>query len=228
MPTTPTEAWTYVEDLYGLAKLGEDEFDDSDQNLEAIVIDSFARGIASAEDTGFVIGAGHASDEPVGFMTTGGGVTGITSTATTYAGSTTNAPAVIVDDMKALIYAVDPRYRRNGAFMMSSATELFLSTVKDGDQRYLWEPNTQAGRPNTFQGFAIHNQADFDSIAATKKIAIFGDFNAGYRVLDRQGMTIHRLDELYAEEGMVGFKVRYRVGGDVRIPGALKILTLHS
>ncbi len=35
---------------------------------------------------------------------------------------------------------------------------------------------------------------------------------------------MQRLNELYAEEGMVGFKFRKRVGGDVVRPEALRIL----
>lgn len=59
MPDEPGEEYTYVEDLYGLAKIGEAELDDSDVNLEAFVVDSFAQAIAEAEDTGFTVGTGH-------------------------------------------------------------------------------------------------------------------------------------------------------------------------
>ena len=48
-----------------------------------------------------------------------------------------------------------------------------------------------------------------------KVMAIFGDFKAGYRIIDRTGMTIQRLVELYAEEGVVGFLVTKRVSGAV-------------
>lgn len=224
MPTTPTEEFTYIEDLYGLAKIGEDELDDTDANLESFVRDSFGRAIGEAEDTAFTVGIGHASKTPVGIFSVAGEVTANTSTAGTYAGTTVNAPAVLVDDLKRLIYALPAQYRRNGAFLMASSTELFVSTVKDGQGRYLWEPNTQAGRPNTFLGYAIHNQEDIDAIALAKSIAVFGDFNAGYRVYDRAGMTLQRLNELYAEAGMIGFKVRFRVGGDVLRPAAFKVL----
>ena len=44
-------------------------------------------------------------------------------------------------------------------------------------------------------------------------IAIFGDFQRGYRVIYRKGIGIQRLSELYAEAGLVGFKVHARVGG---------------
>lgn len=224
MPGVPTEEWTYAEDLYGLAKIGEDEFDDSDVNLEAYLTDSFGRAIGEAEDTAFVKGIGHASETPVGLFSAVGGVSSLVSTAGTYGTTGANAPGVLVDDFKALVYAVPAQYRRNGTFLTASATELALSQVKDTNGQYLWQPSNQAGRPNTFLGYALANQEDIDAIALNKAIGLFGDFQAGYRVYDRQGMTLQRLVELYAEEGMVGFKVRARVGGDVVRPEAFKIL----
>lgn len=224
MPSTPEEEWTYIEDLYGLAKIGEDEFDDSDVNLEAFVRDSFARSAGEAEDTAFTVGVGHTVHQPVGIFSTAGGVTSIVSGATDYSGTGANAPVKFVDDMKALIYGVPAQFRKNGAFLTSSVNELFLSTIKDANGQYLWQPSTQAGRPNTFLGYALHNQEDIAGIAVDKAIAAFGDINAGYRVYDRLGITVKRLEELYSEDGFIGFKFRMRVGGDVVRPEALKLL----
>ncbi|UBH06471.1 phage capsid protein [Leucobacter sp. Psy1] len=229
MPDTPEEEWTYIEDLYGLAKIGEDEFDDTDTNLEAFVRDSFARAAAEAEDTAFTIGAGHAQHRPVGIFSTAGGVPVVESLASDYSGNSgANGKAAIIDDLKGLVYAVPAQYRRNGGFLMSSLTELFISTIKDSNGQYLWQPSVQAGRPATFNGFAIANQEDIASIEAGSPIAAFGDFNAGYRVYDRLGITVKRLEELYSEEGMIGFKFRKRVGGDVIRPQALRILSTKS
>ncbi|MFH9957317.1 phage major capsid protein [Streptomyces roseolus] len=215
MPDTPTEEFTYVEDLYGLAKVGEDELDDTDVNLEAQIRDSFARAIAETEDTGFTIGTGHANKQPTGFMTAGGGVPTIAAGA---------AAAISVDDMKKLIYAVPRQYRKNGRFCMASTTELAISLLKDLNGQYLWQPSNQAGRPNTFLGYALENQDDIAAVGANARSVAFGDFVAGYRVYDRQGMTVKVLDQLYAEDGMIGWKVRARTGGDVIRPQALRIL----
>ena len=46
----------------------------------------------------------------------------------------------------------------------------------------------------------------------------------GYKIIDRMGMSIQRLDELYAEAGLVGFKAHFRVGGDVIRAAAFTII----
>lgn len=230
MPSTPTEEYTYVEDLFGLAKIGADELDDSDVDLEAFVRDSFSRALGEAEDTAFTTGTGHSAHKPVGWAqdiynssTNAGGIHVVAGASTDYVQSG-DANWALIDDLQKLIYAVPAQARRNGSFVMASATELFISTRRNSNGDRLWQPATQAGRPNTFLGYAIHNQEDVPAIAANKVIAGFGDWKLGYRILDRRGMTIQRLVELYAEDDMIGFKVKRRVGGDVRIADALRLL----
>lgn len=222
MPSTPGEEYTYVEDLYGLAKIGEDELDDSDVNLEEFVRDSFARALGEAEDTGFTVGTGHANEQPVGFMTPGGDVPAFVAG---------QANGITIDDFKGLIYATPAQARRNGRFVIASATELALSLLKDANDQYLWQASVQAGRPNTFLGYALENQEDVSEVpddGTQADVGAFGDFNAGYRVYDRLGMRLKRLEELYAEDGMIGFKVRRRVTGDVVNPAYLRRLRVPA
>jgi len=56
------------------------------------------------------------------------------------------------------------------------------------------------------------------------------DFQRGYRILDGKGFSIQRLSELYAEAGLVGFKVHARVGGYPIRPSnkALVLLKEHA
>jgi HK97 family phage major capsid protein len=209
LPGTPT--YQYVEDLYGLAKIGEDELMDSDFNLEAILADSFSRAIAEAEDKAFIKGSGHDSNEPEG----------ITVNAQLVTDQLTGADgAVTIENFLAMMYACPAQYRRNGAFVVNSATELLLRQLRETDTdggwtgQFLWQPSVQAGVPNTFLGKSLHTQDDMLTVAtASAVVAIFGDFKAGYRIIDRAGMTVQRLTELYSEAGLVGFKIHKRVGG---------------
>jgi HK97 family phage major capsid protein len=55
---------------------------------------------------------------------------------------------------------------------------------------------------------------------ASDPSVLFGDVRSGYLIADRQQITVQRLDERYADQGLVGFLFRQRVGGDVIRPAA--------
>lgn len=214
----PSQEYAYIENLYGLTKIGEDELMDADVSLEAHVSDSFARAKAEAEDKAFVAGTGHENEQPEGILNASG-IKAIDGTV---------SDAVGADDLLAVIYDLPEQYARNGSFLMNRATELAIRQLKDANGQYLWQPSVQAGRPNTFLGHPIYQQGDVPTLADGDKVAIFGDFRAGYTIYDRMGMTITRLNELYQEDGLIGFKFKSRVGGAVVRPNAFRILNVGA
>ena len=225
LPGAPT--YQYAEDLYGLAKIGEDELADSDFNLQALLADSFTRAIAEAEDKAFVLGAGHDSEEPEG-MTVNPTILLATASVTTHS-------TALIEDFMAMMYACPAQHRRNGVWIVNSATELAIRKLRalSGagvyEGPFLWQPSIIEGRPNTFLGRPIYNQDDLATLAQnTLVVAIFGDIKAGYRIIDRAGITLQRLVELYAESGLVGFKVHKRVGGGAIKPASKAIVLLSN
>lgn len=213
----PSEDFQWVEDLEGLAKIGKDELEDTDASLESILLDSFGRSKANKEETGFVIGTGHANMQPEG-MLNGTTITRVKTAA---------ADAIAANDILDIIYAVPAQYRRNGKLFVPSTTELAMRKLTSGaDDLYLWQPNVQAGKPATFAGYPVIPQEDIPAIASSAEcdIAIFGDIKAGYRIIDRKGMTIKRLLELFALAGLIGILVSSRVTGGVVRPDALRVL----
>jgi len=67
--------------------------------------------------------------------------------------------------------------------------------------------------------------------AAPGVVAAFGSFKVGHKVLDHtSNMSVQRLVELYAEAGLVGFKVHKRVGGYCIRPAnkSIVLLTEHA
>ena len=217
----PGEEWLYVEDLYGETKIGKDELDDTDVNLTGFIAESFAQAIAETEDTAFVIGRGHDYEEPEGILNN-------TQIPRVDAGQ---SGGITTDDVIKLIYNVPPQYRRNGVLICSSDTAMRLRLLKTQDGVYLWQPNLQAQQPDTFAGYPVYDQNDLPMIpqaGQSADVMIFGDVRAGYRILDRQAMTIQVLLETYARQGMIGYLVRYRVGGGVVRPDAFAILRVPA
>ena len=223
-PGAPT--YQYVEDLYGLAKIGEDELDDSDFNLMSLLGESFARAIAEAEETAFVVGSGHDSEEPEGFT--------VNATILAATRSVTTSNTVAFEDYMKLVYDCPKQYRKQGVFLVKSATELALRELRSATDAtykgpFLWQPSLVAGVPATFIGYPIYVQEDLLAYAgAVRVVAAFGDFKQGYRILDRAGTTLQRLVELYAEAGLVGFKIRRRTGGSAIMPSKKAICLLSD
>lgn len=213
----PTEDYIYVQNLYGLTKIGEDELMDSALNLVQYLADAFRQEFAVRESEGFLRGTGAANNQPEGILTN----------AAIKRKTTEAANAISTDDFLKLMYEVPAQYRRTGSFLTSSAVELALRTLKSNDGIYLWQPSLQAGKPNLFMGKEVHVEDHFDSIATGNEVAVFGDFSKMYQIVDRTGLTITRLNEKYAEEDLVGFKVKKRVGGGVIRPEAAAILKVQ-
>ncbi len=218
---TPSEDYIYVEDLYGLTKIGEDELDDTDANLEGLVVDSFTRKRSETEDTAFTVGTGHTYSQPEGVA--------VESDLTEI--NLDTADDIDPDDMIDVEYELPEQYLSGAVFLMHRKTEKALrlqrAEVSSGYYgQYLWQPSLLAGQPNTFDGYPIHNQGDMNYPADTTagNVVVFGNFNAGYRIIDRKGLAIQRLNELYAESGLIGFKAHFRVGGGVVRTDAFRTL----
>jgi len=223
---TPDSVTKYVEDLNGLAKIGVDELEDSDYDLAQYLAESFARAIAETENLKFLRGAGHSEQEPEGIVTD--------ATLLANALTTTAAGAATIDDLMACIYGVPAQYRKGSCWIMNSTLALSLRKLRAGgstttDGPYLWQPSVIAGTPPQLLGYDAFTDDNMDDLSDTEGVlAIFGNLNLGYRIVDRKGISIQRLSELYAEAGLVGFLLRARNTGYCIRPGDKRIVLLKE
>jgi len=118
-------------------------------------------------------------------LTTGSGssdVEGIVTNST--AGKTAAATAAVTaDEIIDLIHSVDPAYRTapSTAIMMNDSTLAAVRKLKDGDGNYLWQMgNYQAGIPQNLLGYNVVVNQAMDSLAAAKKVMLFGDMSKFY------------------------------------------------
>ena len=114
-------------------------------------------------------------------LTTGTGSSapnGIVTAST--AGKTAAATAAVTaDEIIDLVHSVDPAYRSAPTvrFMFNDATLAVIRKLKDGDGNYLWQMgNVQQGVPGSLLGYAYSINQNMDSLAAAKKVMLFGDF----------------------------------------------------
>jgi len=218
----PAKDYIYVEDLSGLTKVGKDELNDTDANLAAIITDSFSRAIADAEAKAFVVGTGHAFNQP-------DGVTLDATIISTYTDLDT-ADTAVPDDLIDLETALPAQYHKGASYLMHPSTKGQLRKVK-ATANYLWNP-AMTGIPESFNQFPVYLCNDMIYPASTNVdrsiVALLGDWKAGYMIVDRAGIAIQRLDELYAESGLVGFICHFRVGGGVIRPDAFRALNNNT
>ncbi len=227
-PTPGAPTYAYVEDLYALSKIGEDELMDSDHDLYNTLVDSFSRSVSEAEETAIVAGAGHASQEPAGFT--------LDATLVAAILETTASGSITMEKLMQMIYTCPSKFRKNGTFLFNSLSILALRQIraKDGtgtyEGQFLWQPAVSKGEPPTLLGYPCYAQDDFGTLAGTEEVlGAFGDFKRGYQILDHEsGMTIQRLAELYSEAGLVGFKLHKRVGGRIVKPANVPIVLLKE
>jgi len=219
--TTPvvSKDYIYAEDLSGLVKIGRDELMDSDDILATVIAEAFAQKKAEVEAAAFMNGRGHAYGEP----------DGVTLDATVIANyiDLDTADTIVPDDLIDIEYALPSAYKAGASFMIHPTTEGMLRKVK-ATASYLWTPNIQGAPAKVFDGYPMYNSSDMIVPASTNTdrsiVGLFGNWKRGYTIVDRMGMSIMRLDELYAESGLVGFLVYFRVGGGVVRPDAFRAL----
>jgi HK97 family phage major capsid protein len=217
VPNTPVDEVT-VHDLTAMSRIGVDELADTDANIVALIQDIVGQKCAEMEDDAFA--AGNGVSKPWGLAARATSAANQITQAVT--AGTDSTP--IGDDLKKLQYRVPSRFRRNGAYFASDNAAEAIALLKDANSNYLWQPSVRAGEPDTLFGKRFFNLEGLPSMgasaAAVDPSVLFGDPALGYVIADRQRITVQRLDERYAELGLVAFLFHMRVGGDVMRPAA--------
>lgn len=198
----------------GLVKIDRELLEDSAVDVMALLSSLISDNINVTYDQKFTKGAG--GKEPEGFMTN-------TDILTTNSGS---SGAFTADGLMSLVYALPEQYTAGAQFMVPRVSQGLIRKLKDGQGRYLWEPNNQAGTPPTLLGYPIRSNEHIAAAAAAAHALIFADFKRLYMVGDKVGLAVQRLDEKYADTDQVGFIYRVRVGGAVVAPWAGQVQVL--
>jgi HK97 family phage major capsid protein len=185
---------------------------DSGGTAEAEVRLALAEDFGQKEGAAFVNGTG--AGQPEGLMTH-------PDIEAVVNGS---ASAVSADKLIELMYDLPAMYRNAGTWLMNGTTLGVIRTLKDGDNRYLWQPSFQAGQPETILGRPVVEAVDMPDIGDGEFPILFGDFSA-YRIVDRLAMTILVNPYLLASKGLTRIHATRRVGG--RVLQAARFRKLH-
>lgn len=187
---------------------------DSALDPEVIIRDLMAERIGRVGNRDLTVGDG--SDKPNGIAHAA--ASGVTAASPT---------SVTLDEIIDLEHAVDPLYRSDPScrYMFSDATLKILRKLKDGEDRYVWNPaEVKTGAPATLNNYPYSINQDMPAATAGNKSVLFGAFNR-YVHRQVQQFSIRRLNERYADYDQVGFIGFTRFDGDLIDAGAVKALT---
>lgn len=209
----------YVHELYASPKTTQKFLDDAAVNVEQWLANKVAEKFARDEATAFMSGSGV--KKPKGILSyaatsEGYGKVEVQRTAT--------ATGLVGDDFIDVQGLLKEAYQKNASWMINRLNVSKIRKLKDSvSGQYLWQPGLQLGTPNVLLGAPVYYASDLDSTLATDKFtAIYGDFKAGYLVVDRVGVRVLR--DPYTNKPFVVFYTTKRVGGGIKQGDALKIL----
>lgn len=205
-------------EMYALAKVSRQDLEDVEFDLQAFLAEEFGERFGVLEGTAFI--TGDAVNKPEGILTNSsvGGFTGATTSG-----------VILADDLVSVYYSLAERYAGQATWLWKRSSTLAISLLKNtvtGD--YLWKPGLQnQGTPNVL-GRPYIECPDMPSEGKSAKAVAFGDFRAGYLIVDRLATEI--LVDPYSSKslGMIEVSARKRVGGQVVLPEAIKIYTLKA
>ena len=205
-------------------KMLEDPGLDAEAELASVVRDVFMR----KEETAFFTGSGVG--QPRGILTYTAGTPANTSVAAyevirqTGTGVSGGFAATNPGDIfQTVIGQTKQQFLARAAWMMNRTTLAATRKLKDGDGTYLLEKSFQANQPFVLLGYPIRMAEDMPAIGANSLSVAFGDFNAGYTILDRLGIST-LIDPYTSTTGFVKYKSRRRVGGGVTQFEALQLI----
>ncbi len=222
-PTLDSLSFPAME-LYAMPAATATLLEDSAVNIDEWLGQEVEQVFAAQEGTAFVSGDGN--NKPKGFLS----YTAVANASWTWgnlgyiaSGVSAAFPAsdpsdVLVD----LIYALKAGYRQNAVFVMNRKTQSAIRKFKDTAGNYLWQPPAVAGGKASLMTFPVIEAEDMPDIAANALSIAFGDFNRGYLVVDRAGVTVLR--DPYTAKPYVLFYTTKRVGGGVQDFDAIKLI----
>jgi HK97 family phage major capsid protein len=197
-----------------ILKVSEELLMDNQYNLEQHITEAFAYTIGFAEETAFV--SGNGTKKPKGFLLDAQiGVTTAAATGFTY------------EEILVLYGSLKSQYDVNSRWMLNKATLVALMKLKDTSGAYLFHPSTLPGELGNILGRPVVISSFMPDIAATALPIAYGDFKR-YRIHDRAGFSIQRLNERFADTGQVGFKGYRRVDGKLLTAEAVKTLKIKA
>ncbi|MCH7553404.1 MAG: phage major capsid protein [Chloroflexi bacterium] len=215
-PTFGQVAFT-VRKIMGLTKVATELLEDSATSIEGIIALLYGESLGRYEDEQAIAGDGSA--EPQGLR-----VASVSDSAG--AGLVDASDGWDAGNITNIFFALPAQFRANATWhLTSTALGLIAAIGATSAGLHLLQSIADPVRPNIMgRPYVLFDGTGWDTaLSSTNEYGAFGDFRQ-YYFINRVGMTIKRLDELYAANDQVGFVARVRYDSVVALTAAFLII----
>lgn len=223
-----------VHEIRGLLKVSQQNLEDSLFNLEDFIKDRLVKNFAKFEGTAFINGIG--AGQPRGLLnyptqntsSFAGGSAGKANPTNVvpFVQSLATTGKINADDVLNVMMDLKSYYEPTATYVFTRATLNTIRLFKDAQARPLWQPFAGGSLPNMIYDRPYVEMPDMPEIASGNFPIAVGDFSY-YMIVDRITLNIQQLNELFIASGLIGFIARMRVGGDVLLPEAFRLLKVN-
>jgi HK97 family phage major capsid protein len=212
-----------LHEMHASPKASQRLLDDSFVDVEAWHGQKVAEKFARLEATGFVSGDGI--NKPLGFLSYAAG-DDYNKIEQVNSG---HASQLTADGLIALQAALLEQFQPNATWLMKRATVGAVRQLKAGTTgEYLWGYEAQLNTPMQMSllGRPVMFANDMPSVGANALAVAYGDFRAGYLIVEKPGIRVLR--DAFTAKPYVLFYTTKRVGGGVRHFQAIKVQKISA
>jgi HK97 family phage major capsid protein len=195
----------FTPEMFARMEVSQQMLEDSDYDLFAELREDAADQFSVREGVESISGTGG-SAQMEGILTNA-------DIAFTVSGA---ASTLTADGMLSLYSDLKTAYARSAVWGMNRNTLGQVRKLKDSTNQYLWAPGIATGMPNTILGASYAEMADLPNVAANSFPVVFADWKKLYVIVDRVNVSLQADYTTGADNGLVVFRARRRVGGGVR------------
>lgn len=181
-------------------------------NMESEIFSDAAEAFAQSEGNFHVSGDGV--KKPEGFIVN----------ADILAGARTSGTSGTIDADDIILVTGDLKVGYNPNYVMNRSTLAFLRTLKSADGVFLWGMGMNGSVANTLNGFNYILANDMPSIASNSISIAFGDFQRGYTITDRTGVSIIRDEFAQKRKAIVEFTINRWTTAQVTLAEAITVI----
>lgn len=221
-------AWGLVKipapEMYAEARISNANLEDSAFNLEQLLTEEFGEQFGVTEGNEVINGNGVNKCLGILDANAAGPSTAIAYTASGSAATIAGASGAMADGLVNLFHAVKTAYAMRGTWALNRSSLGKVRLLKDTTGQYLWSVGIAPGSPPTILGAPYAECPDMPDEGSNTYPIAFGDWKRAYTLVERLDMAVTRDPYTIASSGQVKFSARRRVGGQVVLGEALRLL----